>query len=301
MGNRVAGYGKAAVSACLFGLIALFTTVLYGAGATGFEIVFWRLASAAVAMGLYCRARGIDVRLHTARPAWVLIASLLYAGGIVFLCLAYGTESSTGLMSTVYHTYPLLVMVASALFCSRRPSGMKIIAGPCAVAGAALVLLAGRRWDFTVGGVVLALASALCYALYSLALERNELKAMPSSAFLLYGCVVGAIACLPFMLVAPTHMAARPLTVGVSLLLGVVCTAVPYLLYIDAARAVGSMPAALLSYLEYPVTLVLMALVCGDVPGVPELAGCVLIALAGVMTVLPERPRRAGGVSRRRA
>ena len=100
---------------------------------------------------------------------------------------------------------------------------------------------------------------------------------------------MGVVLCLPLMLLAPTHLNPGPTEVGFLVLLGLACTAVPYLLYISAVRQVGSTPVALLSYLEYPVTIGLLALALGELPGAIEVIGCVLIAGAGILTVLPER------------
>ena len=287
--GRAFGYGKAAVSAVLFGMIAVLTGSLYAAGATGFEIVFWRLGVAALAVALVCKARNISLRMSRACLPWLLCASALYALGILFLCLAYGTESSSGLMSTIYHTYPLVVMLASAVLFRRRPGVLKFVAVACALVGTSLALLTGDGWNCTLQGIVLALASAACYGLYSVVLERPELRNVPSLALFLYGCLMGVVLCLPLMLLAPTHLNPGPTEIGSLILLGLACTAVPYLLYISAVRQVGSTPVALLSYLEYPVTIGLLALAFGELPGAIEVIGCVLIAGAGILTVLPER------------
>ena len=286
--GRACGYGKAAVSAVLFGMIAVLTGSLYAAGATGFEIVFWRLGVAAVAVALVCKTAGVSFRISRACLPWVLCASTLYALGILFLCLAYGTESSSGLMSTIYHTYPLVVMLASAVLFRRRPGVLKFVAVACALVGTTFALLTGDGWNFTLQGISLALASAVCYGLYSVILERPELRDIPSPTLFLYGCLMGVVLCLPLMLLAPTHLNLGLTEIGSLILLGLACTAAPYLLYISAVREVGSTPVALLSYLEYPVTIALLALAFGETPGSIGLIGCALIAGAGILTVLPE-------------
>ncbi len=288
-GSRIGGYVQAAVSAALFGMIATVTWVLYDAGASGFEIVFWRMSVAALAVAVVCCARKVSLRVGRAKLGWVLLASALYAFGILFLCLAYGTESSSGLMTTIYHTYPLIVMLSVAVLFRRRPGAFKLVAAACALAGAALALLSGEHWGFTPAGVALALASAVSYALYSVVLERPELQGIPSLTLFLYGCVTGALFCLAPTALVPSHLDPSLVAVGALVLLGLACTAAPYLLYISAVRAVGSTPVALLSYLEYPVTIGLLALAFGEVPGPEEVAGCALIVVAGVLTVLPER------------
>lgn len=293
------GCTAAAASAVLFGFIALLTTTLYGAGATGAEIVFWRLSAAAAVTGAYAKLRGYRLLMGRNETPAVLGVSLLYAGGIIFLCLAYGTPCSAGLASSLYHTYPLIVMLIAAVVLRRRPSVPKLVAGAFALLGTTLVLgvsgSSAGSWAFSPVGAALALASATCYAAYSLALERRQAAAVPAPVLFWHGCIVGALLSLPFMLAAPTHMQLKPITVCASAVLGVACTAMPYLLYISAVRMAGSVPAALLSYLEYPVTLAALALATGETPGVTELLGCALIALAGVLTVLPARPGHDGG------
>lgn len=289
-GSRHAcGYAQAVVSAILFGMIAMLTGTLYAAGASGFEIVFWRMGVAALAVAVMCRVSGVNLRIDRGKLPWLLCVSALYAFGILFLCLAYGTESSSGLMSTIYHTYPLVVMFVSTLLFRRRPAVSKLVAVACALVGTSLALLTSDGWNFALQGVGFALASASCYGLYSVVLERPELRDVPSLALFLYGCLTGAAFCLPCMLLAPTHLDPGITEIASLVLLGLACTAVPYLLYISAVRKVGSTPVALLSYLEYPVTIGLLALVFDEMPGSIEVIGCALIAGAGILTVLPER------------
>ena len=294
-GRRASGYVKAIASPVLFGFIALFTTTLYDAGATGTEIVFWRLLTATFFAAIYARWRGVSLRVTRGQLPWLLLLSVLYAGGIIFLCLGWGTDSSAGLVSTIYHAYPLMVMVLAFVFAGQRPTLVKIAAVACAMAGVLLILAVsggGGGWEYTVGGVALPLMSALCYAVYSLLLEHGPVKEIPTPTFFFYGCVAGVLLCLPFTLAAPTHMELEPVTVSLAFLLGLGCTVLPYLFYISATRTVGATSAALLSYLEYPVTILLLALVAAEVPTLPELAGSAFIVAGGVLTVLPERAER---------
>ncbi len=66
---------------------------------------------------------------------------------------------------------------------------------------------------------------------------------------------------------------------------------VPYLLYIRATRLAGSQDASLLSYIELAVIVVVSAVATGVVPGRYELAGCGLIAAAGLTIALGDRVR----------
>ncbi len=292
--NGVLGYAAGALSAALFGLIALLTTGLYAAGASGMEIVFWRLAIAAAAAGAFARVRAPRVRIPRACLPWVALACALYAGGVVFLCLAYGTQTSAGLSNTVYHMYPLIVLALSAVGRRARVGAKNLLAGALAMFGTAVVFLvplatSGQGWSHAPEGVALALASAACYAGYSLLLDRADLACLPTTTLFTCGCVFGMAVALPFMLASPNHLSATPGAVGALLVLGLACTAAPYLLYIASARLSGPTSAALLSYLEYPVTIAALAVFAGEVPSACELAGCALIAAGGIVTVLPGR------------
>lgn len=332
---RIRGYAAAALSAALFGLIALFTTSLYATGATGFQIVFWRMAVAGVLLAgvltvrRLARGRGRGPRLAgpvplESAPAGVsapapaapdpagvyflgdvpvspcrraglmLLASLLYAASVVALCLAYGSADG-GLANALYHTYPVVFILTVAAAYRRRPAPLKVAAVLCASVGTVCVLVvpswsAGTAgWGANLAGVVLALLSAVFFALYNVVLERDGLAGVSTTTLLLCQCAVCALVCLPFVAAAPVRLAPEPAVVGLVALLAVVCTVVPYLLYIGAVQEVGAQVPTLLSYLDMPVTIATLALASGTVPVPSELTGCAFIALGGMLSVLPER------------
>lgn len=290
-GARLKGVGCAVVSAALFGLIPLFTTSLYGAGATGFQIVCARMALSALVMGAYCVGTKQRLRYGGRSLLWLLGVAVLYALSTLCFGLAL-RDTSAGLMSTLYFTYPLMVLVAGAMV-ARRPVGLlKALAVMAAMGGTVLIFLADATWYYTAAGVALSLGSALAFALYTVALDRRALAAIPGPVVFFYGCVATVVLCLPFTLMAPLQPLLSPRSLSYVGMLALLCTVAPYLLYIRATRVIGAQDAALLSYVQLGVTVAVECGLAGLLPSPLELAGCALIVLGGMATVV-ERPSKA--------
>ena len=79
----------------------------------------------------------------------------------------------------------------------------------------------------------------------------------------------------------------------VTLVLAVLCTAIPYVLYVEGMRRVRVEHASILGYLE-PVSAPFYALLLlGEAPAATTIAGGVLIVAAGVLIVAFGKPEQA--------
>ena len=283
-GKRYGGVVCAVVSAALFGLIPLFTTSLYAVGATGFQIVCGRMAVSAALMVAYCRANGQRLAYHGRTLGWLLGVGVLYALSTLCFGLAL-SDTSPGLMSTLYFTYPLMVLLVASAVLRARVGWYKAVAVFAALGGTVCIFLADASWYYTVAGVGLSLGSALAFALYTVALDRSAVEIVPGPVVFLYGCAITVVLCLPFALTAPWQPLGAPVPVLCILALAIVCTVAPYLLYIRATRLIGAQDASLFSYVQLGVTVAVDCMVTGLMPAPLELVGCALIVLGGLATL----------------
>ena len=286
---RWKGAACAVVSAALFGLIPLFTTALYAAGATGFQIVCGRMAVSAALMFAFCWYRGERLWYRGRSLAWLLVIGACYALSCLFFGLAL-SDTSPGLMSTLYFTYPVMVLVVEAVVLRARVGWHKLLALLAALAGTACILLmTDAAWHYTLAGVALSLGSGLAFAFYTVALDRPGAVALPGPVVFFYGCAITVLLCLPFALATPLAPLAAPRSLLCVAALAVLCTVAPYLLYIRATRSIGAQDASLFSYIQLGVTVVVDCVASALLPSPWEVAGCVLIVLGGMTTFMDQR------------
>lgn len=293
MHTRARGLLYAAVSAALFGLIPSLTQGLYAVGATGYQIALVRMGVSALIMGVVCCWRGDRLLLRGRQLAAMVAVSLLYGFSIVCYMVALG-ECSAGVVGTVYHTYPLWVLLISALLLGRRITKMQVAAVGMALLGTVLVFGLGSQWTWTVRGAALALGCALAYGIYSIAVARPVLSSVAPTTVFFCGCIATVVLSAPFAAGSDFGIWLAPAPLVLVGVLAVVANIVPYLLYIRSTRLAGSQDASLLSYIELAVIVVVSAAATGVVPGSYELAGCGLIAAAGLAVVASDRMGRPG-------
>jgi inner membrane transporter RhtA len=168
--------------------------------------------------------------------------------------------------------------VAVAAVASRRPRDV----GAVLLAAAGVLLIADVRWSGSPSGVMWALAAAALWAVYIL-LGKRVARAGNGLDDMAVGFVVAAVVLSPLLLLGgPPVLAALadPVVLALGLGVGVLSSAVPYVLDQVVLRRVGQARFAVLLAL-LPATATVVGLVgLAQVPGVPEAVGIAAVILA---------------------
>ncbi|WP_123438401.1 DMT family transporter [Streptomyces sp. PanSC9] len=254
-----------------------------------------RLASGALALGIICAVRRGGL---PPRAAWrgILLSGLLWFG-FYMVVLNWGEQQvDAGTAALVVNVGPLLIaLLGSRLLGDPMPP--RLLAGMAvSFAGAVTVGLSlSGGGGSSLLGVALCLLAAVAYASGVVA-QKPALGSASALQVTTFGCLVGAVACLPFagQLVHEAARAPLPATLNM-VYLGVFPTALAFTTWAYAlARTTASRMGA--TTYAVPALVVLMSwLALGEVPGVLTLAGGVL-CLAGVAV---SRSRAGGGPSTR--
>jgi len=201
---------------------------------------------------------------------------------------------------------PVLTGLISRLTGGQRLDGRWLTATAGAVAGCAVLVTGGSAAGVNLAGVGLALTAGLCYAVYAVSAARLISAGTGERAVMgaLFGG--GAVLLVPVLLASSPGWLLTARGLAVAAYLGVVTTAVAYLLYGRGLRTVPA-PVAVTLGLAEPVVAALLALVVlGERLTPAALAGVVLVGLALAVLVVPapapggSGPRRGPQRGRRR-
>ncbi|MDH6216816.1 DMT family transporter [Streptomyces pseudovenezuelae] len=240
-----------------------------------------RLVSGVVALGVIWAVRREGV---PPRAAWrgIAISGVLWFG-FYMVVLNWGEQQvDAGTAALVVNIGPILIaLLGSRLLGDAMPP--RLLAGMAvSFAGAVTVGLSmSGQGGSSVLGVVLCLLAAVAYA-GGVVAQKPALAKASALQVTTFGCLIGAVACLPFAGQLVHEAADAPVSATLNMVyLGVFPTALAFTTWAYAlARTTASKMGA--TTYAVPALVVLMSwLALGEVPGLLTLAGGVL-CLAGV-------------------
>lgn len=272
------------------GIRAAAPSFSHGALALGRLLV----ASAVLVAILVLRRGGLPPR-----AAWPAIAG---SGVLWFalyqVALNWGEqEVDAGTAAMLIGLAPILVASVSGALLGEQLSRNLVTGLGVAVAGTVLIgLSVAGSADDSLRGVLLCVLAAVASA-GGVILQKPALRKASAAQVTTFGCVVGAVACLPFTGQLVTELGdATPSAILNVVYLGVLPTALAFSTW---AYALARTPASVMGITTFlvPVLAILMSWVLlGEVPGLLAVAGGVL-CLAGVAL---SRRRAAAPVPARR-
>ncbi|MFE9170306.1 DMT family transporter [Streptomyces kebangsaanensis] len=253
-----------------------------------------RLLAGALTLGAICLVRREG---WPPRAAWrgIAISGVLWFG-FYMVALNWGEqEVDAGTAALVVNVGPLLIALLGARLLG-DPMPPRLLAGMAvSFAGAVTVGLSmSGGGGSSLLGVVLCLLAALAYA-GGVVAQKPALSRASALQVTTFGCLVGAVVCLPFAGQLVHEVAHAPLPATLNMVyLGVFPTALAFTTWAYAlARTTASRMGA--TTYAVPALVVLMSwLALGEVPGLLTLAGGVL-CLSGVAV---SRSRRRPGAER---
>ncbi|CAL9649972.1 putative cystine transporter YijE [Streptomyces sp. enrichment culture] len=240
-----------------------------------------RLLAGALTLGVICLLRREGV---PPRSAWrgIAISGLLWFG-FYMVALNWGEQQvDAGTAALVVNTGPILIALLGARLLG-DPMPPRLLAGMAvSFAGAVTVGLSmSGEGGSSVLGVVLCLLAAVAYA-GGVVAQKPALGSASPLQVTTFGCLVGAVLCLPFAGQLVQEAGDAPASATLNMLyLGVFPTALAFTTW---AYALSRTTASRMGATTYaaPALVVLMSwLFLGEVPGLLTLVGGVL-CLAGV-------------------
>lgn len=219
------------------GIIGLFSNTLRGMGLDPVQITELRslIAAAGLLIIILCKDRSL-FRIHL-RDLWMFlgtgVASIAFFNICYFFCI---TLSTLSIACTLLYTGPCFVMILSCLIFREKFTPKKAVALVLAVGGCTFItgLVSGGTGGVSISwqAILSGLGSGLGYGLYSI-FGRVAVKKYSELTVTFYTFVIASLSLLPFCHIGKIAAVASASGFAAlhSLLLGLVSTLAPFLLY----------------------------------------------------------------------
>ena len=238
---------------------------------------------AGIALAAWFSATGFDPQWRRWGRHYVIVG--LGGSAVPFLLWAYGALSlGAGLLSVLNATAPMFGALCSALLLRERLSARQFAGLVLGVAGVALVSRPSAGTDLHYPALGAALFAAFCYGLTATYIKRFASDA-PSRGMAVGSQLAAGVLLVPFIPLWPPAAAPQPVEVGSILALGLLCTAVAYVLYFRLIADLGATGGLTVTYL-IPVFGVLWgAVFLGEKVTLPMLGGAALVILGTIFVL----------------
>ncbi|MCQ2414851.1 MAG: EamA family transporter [Lachnospiraceae bacterium] len=255
MNRKSIGFIIAIVSAVIYGLVPLLTRTIYESGSNSLTVAFLRFVVCTLVFYIAHRLTSegsIGISKEELPKLLVVGASFGFVPVLLYTSYNY---LATGLATTLHFVYPVFVVLGSILFKIEKPTKNKLIC--CVLCMAGIVAFYTPGGDISIPGILIALASGILYAFYTVYLTSSGLLDMDPYKLSFWKCLFAMI--LIFIVTAAMGKVSLPGTAKgwiFMLLLGI-ATAAASFLYQEAARRAGAQNTAMLSTFE-PLTSVIV-------------------------------------------
>ncbi len=243
----------AVISGLMYGLIGYFGMTIMHESFSISNMLFWRFLVSCFFVGVI-----LISKRKISRQSWPEIGKVLFYGTIFYTgCSIFYFVASkylgTGLSMVVFFTYPAMVMILNWLMYRTKITKRYYFSIFLILIGMSLLI---DRHEFTVDilGLGAGILSSFFYAMYILSSKKSELCALSSTFILSLGC---GIACLIITHIDNSFVVPQTLHMWGNILgIGILCTALPVLLFLKALDYISGEQASILSVLE-PVFVVI--------------------------------------------
>ncbi len=251
------------VSAFCFGSISVLTVLLTSNGVSLLTAMTWRYVLAGLVLFVFVGVRPIQ-SLSKRR-----LAGLFWIGGVGQALITYTSLHAleyipVGPLAFLFYTYPAWVALLAAIRKTERLTLVRIIALTLALVGVSAMIGAPPSGTLDPRGIVLALASAMLYAVYlpSLGYLQASIPAAVSTLLVILGAATSFLATSVFM--REFHVPKGASAWTNILLLALVSTVLAFFALIRGLARLGPVRTSIIATIEPFFTAILGAAILGN-------------------------------------
>lgn len=259
-------------------------------------VAFARIGIAALVLLPIAIQRGVLIKL---RRRWFIVAALaLVQIAGPFLLISFGEQHiASSLTSLLIASDPLLVVLFALRFDpNERAGGLRLVGLLVGMLGVITLLGLDVGGDSQrLLGAALVLLAAVGYAVGALLIRRPTIAVLPSLGVVTVECITSALVISPLALTRlPSSLPSTEVLVSL-LVLGVICTALAYLLYFALIAEVGASRGTVITYVNPAISVLLGVTLLGEPLNAAIILGFLLIIAGSWLStggVLPPPLRR---------
>lgn len=291
--RRLAGLLAGLVAGVSYGTNPLFAKPLLESGVPVLVMLFFRYGMSAAILAVWMACRHEAFKVEKRELGLLAVLGVLFACSSLFLFTSYEFIPS-GLATTLVYLYPVftaLIMVVLRFYPSWQ-TWLSIIA---TFGGILLLSTPSAGAEIRLPGIILAIMSALSYALYLVIVNRSRrIKKVSEHTLTLYALMTGAAMFLVIRLFQGGSILEgvdSPADWGNLLGLAVVPTMISMLTLAVSSRYIGPTKTSILGVFE-PLTAILIGTVLFGEPLTPKMAIGVAICVGAVVFMILKPGRK---------
>ena len=285
--RKLAGYLAGLVAGVSYGTNPLFAKPLLESGVPVLVMLFFRYGMSAAILAAWMACRHEAFKAEKRELGLLGILGVLFACSSLFLFTSYEFIPS-GLATTLVYLYPVftaLIMVVLRFYPSWQ-TWLSIIA---TFGGILLLSTPSAGAEIRLPGIILAIMSALSYALYLVIVNRSRrIKKVSEHTLTLYALMTGTAMFLIIRLFQGGSILEgvdSPADWGNLLGLAVVPTMISMLTLAVSSRYIGPTRTSILGVFE-PLTAIMIGTVLFGEPLTPKMAAGVAICVGAVVFMI---------------
>lgn len=276
----------AVLSGFLYGFIGYFGLSAINGNISTSNMLFWRFLISSVVILIIIIPQIKQINDSYKNMVKAFIAGAMFYGLSTLLYFYSSIYIGSGLAMVIFFTYPLLIMLLNYFLYGQIIPGIYYLATFVIIIGM-LLLIDTNQIAFDLLGIVLAIISALCYALYIVSCKNNKLSPNISTLMVSLGCMMTSFV---VALMTNTFEVPTSFNVWFNLLgIGLIATVVPILLMLHSLKYITSEKASILSVLEPVFVVIFGVLLLGEELQPWHALGIVFILAGALITLFSQR------------
>lgn len=275
------------VAGICWGFIGVFSRFLSAGGLNTVQTTASRATVTAVSLSICLLIVDRQKFKIDIKDLWMFFGTGVIAIVFCNICYFYTIQTTTlSIASILLYTSPSFVLILSFFLFKEKFTKQKVIALILAFTGCVLItgIIGSEHMNVTPFGILAGVASGFCYALYSI-FGRIALKKYDPMTVTVYTFIVAAVCILPFS-GAPDMVSiavADPTVFLNMILLGIIATLIPFLLYTQGLKYMETGKASVMAFLEPMVSTIAGIIIFNEQITFQNIVGIALIFVSVVL------------------
>ncbi|MEQ2401464.1 DMT family transporter [Peptoniphilus hominis (ex Hitch et al. 2025)] len=275
----------AIISASIFGLMPFMTIVMYNYGCNSLSAVFYRFFYSALVLYVLALKESKGKLTYTKKELkQLMFLSLNFILTPIFLFASY-TYINSGVSTTLHFLYPVIIAITHIIISHTKVKLNEILS--LASASIGIVLLIDIKGEANIYGVVLAILSAITFAIYSIYFELSGLTKMGSYKLSFFTASSTSLTALILCLVKGEFFFILDKNfILFSIIYSLLILFFGILYYQKSIRIIGAKDTSILSTLEPVISVFIGTFFLGQKTNLKMLLGVIFIIISAIIVLM---------------